>query len=69
MRMNCINRIALSTILVLAMNVDAGETAGEARVAAARRFTLEQAIITALQQNPDILRLRQEIERTKRPFL
>jgi hypothetical protein len=24
MRMNCVNRIVLSTILVLAMNVDAG---------------------------------------------
>ncbi len=30
-----------------------------------RRFTLRQAIETALQQNPDILRARQEIERTK----
>lgn len=29
------------------------------------RYTLEQAILTALQQNPDILRARQEIERTK----
>ncbi|HEV2095587.1 MAG TPA: TolC family protein [Chthoniobacterales bacterium] len=28
-------------------------------------FTLDQAILTALQQNPDILRARQEIERTK----
>ena len=31
----------------------------------ARRFTLNQAIITALQRNPDILRTKQEIERTK----
>lgn len=30
-----------------------------------RRFTLTQAIETALRQNPDILRARQEIERTK----
>jgi outer membrane protein TolC len=29
------------------------------------RFTLEQAILTALQRNPDIQRARQEIERTK----
>ncbi len=29
------------------------------------RYTLEQAILTALQQNPDIMRARQEIERTK----
>lgn len=31
----------------------------------ARRFTLDEAIATALRQNPDILRARQEIERTK----
>ena len=30
-----------------------------------RRFTLHEAIETALRQNPDILRARQEIERTK----
>ncbi len=30
-----------------------------------RTFTLDQAIQTALQQNPDILRARQEIRRTK----
>ncbi|HSH37137.1 MAG TPA: TolC family protein, partial [Chthoniobacterales bacterium] len=30
-----------------------------------RRFTLQQAIETALRQNPDILRALQEIERTK----
>src|SRR4029450_6927790 len=69
MRMNRINRIVLCAILVLAMNVNAGETTGEAGVPAARRFTLEQAIITALQQNPDILRARQEIERTKGLFI
>jgi outer membrane protein len=69
MRMNRINRIVLCAILVLAMNVNAGETTGEAGVPAARRFTLEQAIITALQQNPDILRSRQDIERTKGLFI
>jgi len=69
MRMNLINRIVLCAILVLAMNVNAGETTGEARVPAARRFTLEQAIITALQQNPNILIARQEIERTKGLFI
>jgi len=67
--MNRINRIVLCAILVLAMNVNAGETTGEARVPAARRFTLEQAIITALQQNPSILIARQEIERTKGLFI
>ncbi len=30
-----------------------------------RTFTLDRAIVTALQQNPDIQRARQEIERTK----
>lgn len=30
-----------------------------------RRFTIEQAVGTALQRNPDLLRARQEIERTK----
>src|SRR3954462_6742797 len=30
-----------------------------------RSFTLERAILTALKQNPDILRAIQEIERTK----
>jgi outer membrane protein TolC len=33
------------------------------------RYTLEEAILTALQQNPDILRARQEIERTKGVYL
>src|SRR6266568_1292343 len=32
---------------------------------AARRFTLDRAILTALQQNPDVLRAKHEIERTK----
>src|SRR5512133_2574917 len=67
--MNRLNRIALCAILVLAMNVDAAETAGAAGVPGARRFTLEQAILTALQQNADILTARQEIERTKGLFI
>jgi outer membrane protein TolC len=33
--------------------------------AGAPTFTLEQAILTALQRNPDILRTKEEIERTK----
>ena len=33
------------------------------------RFTLEEAILTALQRNPDIQRARQEIERTKGVYL
>jgi outer membrane protein len=66
--MNRLNRIALCAILMLGTKVIGGENPGEARISA-RRFTLEQAIITALQQNPDILRGRQEIERTKGLFI
>jgi outer membrane protein len=66
--MNRLNRIALCAILLLATKVNAGETASQARISG-RQFTLEQAIITALQQNPDILRARQEIERTKGLFI
>ena len=43
----------------------AGSEQASANLRNARRFTLDQAIITALQQNPDILRTKQEIERTK----
>lgn len=38
-------------------------------VSRAPTFTLDQAILTALRQNPDILRARQEIERTKGLYL
>ncbi|PYK37801.1 MAG: hypothetical protein DME49_10565 [Verrucomicrobia bacterium] len=48
--------------LALAGSEQAGASAHRR---SARRFTLDQAIITALQQNPDILRSKQEIERTK----
>ena len=47
MRMNCINRIVLSTIAFLALRATAGETAVEKRTSAAPRFTLEEAILTA----------------------
>jgi outer membrane protein TolC len=67
--MNCINRIVLSTIAFLALRATAGETAVEKRTSAAPRFTLEQAILTALQQNPNIMIARQEIERTKGLFI
>src|SRR5438105_6355093 len=33
--------------------------------ASSRSFTLDQAILTALGRNPDILRAKQEIERTR----
>jgi outer membrane protein len=41
----------------------------EKGTSAVPRFTLEQAILTALQQNPNILIARQEIERTKGLFI
>src|SRR5437773_2966149 len=69
MRMNRINRIVLSKIAFLALRANAGETVVEKRTSAAPRFTLEEAILTALQQNPNILIARQEIERTKGLFL
>ncbi|MEY2504275.1 MAG: outer membrane protein, partial [Verrucomicrobiota bacterium] len=43
----------------------AGTEIVEWRRAAVPRFTLEQAVLTALQRNADIQRARQEIERTK----
>jgi outer membrane protein TolC len=67
--MNRINRIVLSTIAFLALRATAGETGVEKRTSAAPRFTLEQAILTALQRNPSILIARQEIERTKGLFI
>ena len=69
MRMNRITRIVLSTIAFLALQANAGETVVEKRTSAAPRFTLEEAILTALQQNPNILIARQEIERTKGLFI
>jgi outer membrane protein TolC len=70
MQMNRINRVVLSTIVLLAMNVKAGETTiGSRSSSAVPRFTLEQAVLTALQENPNILIARQEIERTKGLFI
>src|SRR5207244_12885324 len=69
MRMNRINGIVLSTMAFLALRANAGETGVEKRTSAAPRFTLEEASLTALQQNPSILIARQEIERTKGLFI
>src|SRR5438105_2232401 len=69
MEMNRVNRIVLSTIVLLTMNVKAGETTAELRSNSVPRFTLEEAILTALQQNRTILIARQEIERTKGLFI
>jgi len=67
--MNRTKRIVLSAIAFLALRANAGETVVEKGTRAAPRFTLEQAILTALQQNPNILIARQEIERTKGLFI
>jgi outer membrane protein len=63
MRMN--RCIWLSAVVFLAVQAKGGERMVTTHTSAARRFTLNEAILTALQQNPDILRARQEIERTK----
>ncbi|MGI9114177.1 MAG: hypothetical protein DLM52_13150 [Chthoniobacterales bacterium] len=64
MRTKCIYRAALflAALGVINLNAGGGPAIGSR---APRRFTLEEAVLTALQQNPDILRARQEIERTK----
>jgi len=70
MRMNCISRIALATLTFFALlHADAGERMVATHTSAPRRFTLNEAILTALQQNPSILIARQEIERTKGLFI
>jgi outer membrane protein len=61
MRMKCIYVFVAAAFV--AMNLNAGEDTIGRR--APRRFTLEEAVLTALQQNPSILAARQEIERTK----
>jgi outer membrane protein TolC len=67
--MNRFNRIALSAVVLLAVQANGGESVVATDASAPRRFTLNEAILTALQQNPDILRGRQEIERTKGLFI
>jgi outer membrane protein TolC len=57
--------IFVSLILASARSLMAGTEMETVSTTNSRTFTLEQAILTALQQNPDILRARQEIERTK----
>ena len=49
----------------LATTLLAGQEFASTAAHRSRRFTLSEAIETALRQNPDILRARQEIERTK----
>src|SRR4029453_3269274 len=56
--------LLLSEAIPIASSAFAGGS-GELSGGRARTFTLDQAILTALQRNPDILRGKQEIERTK----
>jgi outer membrane protein len=70
MRMNRIGCIALAALVVFALlHANAGERMAATHTSAPRRFTLNEAILTALQQNPNILIARQEIERTKGLFI
>src|SRR5467141_57401 len=65
MRMNRINRVALSAVMLLAVQANAGERMVATDSSAARRFTLNEAILTALQRNPTLLIAEQEIKRTQ----
>ena len=70
MRLTLVNWLLSAAALLLVSGARAGETTTtvESRTetrAGVPRFTLDQAILTALRQNPDILRTRQDIERTK----
>jgi outer membrane protein len=61
---------AITTAVALASSALGGSdrtvrTETTVRTSSSRAFTLEQAIETALQRNPDIQRARQEIERNK----
>jgi outer membrane protein len=67
--MNRLNRIALGAVMFLAVQANGGERMVATNSSAPRRFTLNEAILTALQQNPTILIARQEIERTKGLFI
>ncbi len=73
MRLTGINCLAAFTVLLSAINASAGETTSTTTTtesyaksqAGIPRFTLDQAILTALQRNPSIMRTREDIERTK----
>src|SRR5437016_8420014 len=65
MRMNRINRVALSAVMLLAAQANGGERVVATDSSALRRFTLNEAILTALQRNPTLLIAEQEIKRTQ----
>lgn len=60
--------IVIALAVLVPGRLPAGSDFGERRGGVAR-YTLEQAILTALQRNPQIQRARQEIERTKGVYL
>jgi outer membrane protein TolC len=64
------NALSFATIvsLLASQSLRAGTETYEVR-SAVPRFTLEEAILTALQRNPEIQRARQEIERAKGVYL
>jgi outer membrane protein TolC len=62
------HRYGLIAVALLALTFSAlagSESTRTGSSISARRFTLKQALETAFQRNPDILRARQEIRRTK----
>src|SRR5437764_5766021 len=76
MQMNLVNRIVLSTMVLLAVIAASSAPAGtgEGSISAGSEksssgkvptFTLDQAILTALQRNPTLLIAEQEIKRTQ----
>src|SRR6266478_6328327 len=63
--MNRLNRVALSAVMLLAVQANGGEKMVATDSSAPRRFTLNEAILTALQRNPTLLIAEQEIKRTQ----
>ena len=63
--MNRLSRVALSAIMLLAVQANGGDRGVATDSSAPRRFTLNEAILTALQRNPTLLIAEQEIKRTQ----
>ena len=63
--MNRLSRVALSAVMLLAVQANGGERMVATDSSAPRRFTLNEAILTALQRNPTLLIAEQEIKRTQ----
>jgi outer membrane protein TolC len=61
----CLRTFVAFTILCQAGVAGTGAGRGTVSAGKVPTFTLDQAILTALQRNPDILRAEQEIKRTK----